>query len=160
MFHLVQARWGAGYWQQNMEQRCYTGSHLTAVYAIGIPGIVLLCLGIPVATLIVLLRIRDRLQVLDQCIPALPCWRSVVLCSHPCSSGCACTCSARLQGRSRFRHVAAALEFAGLLVHTPELMPQPNMLPMKWRRPANEIPLCLQEPRTAATYGFLYHQFK
>jgi len=59
---LLQARWGAGYWQQDMSQRCYEGFHLTAVYAIGIPGAILLCLGIPAATLAVLFRIRDRLQ--------------------------------------------------------------------------------------------------
>ena len=40
-----QADWGSGYWQQDMEQRCYTGSHLTAIWAIGIPGVVLLCIG-------------------------------------------------------------------------------------------------------------------
>ena len=43
-----QADWGSGYWQQDMEQRCYTGSHLTAIWAIGIPGVVLLCIGEPV----------------------------------------------------------------------------------------------------------------
>jgi hypothetical protein len=32
-----------------MEQRCYTGSHLTAIWAIGIPGVVLLCIGAPLA---------------------------------------------------------------------------------------------------------------
>jgi hypothetical protein len=42
-----QADWGSGYWQQDMEQRCYTGSHLTAIWAIGIPGVVLLCIGAP-----------------------------------------------------------------------------------------------------------------
>ena len=27
----VQAKWGRGYWQQDMDQQCYTGVHLTAV---------------------------------------------------------------------------------------------------------------------------------
>ena len=59
---VLQASWGKGYWQQDMNQRCYQGFHLTAVYAIGIPGAVLLCLGIPLATIGTLLCIRDRLD--------------------------------------------------------------------------------------------------
>ena len=33
----VQAAWGRGFWQQDMQQQCYQGNHLTAVRLPGSP---------------------------------------------------------------------------------------------------------------------------
>jgi hypothetical protein len=57
-----QATWGRGYWEQNMNQECYTGDQLTAVFLIGIPGTVLFCIGIPLATFFVLNHHRGQLD--------------------------------------------------------------------------------------------------
>lgn len=45
-----------------MRQECYTGNHLTAVLAIGIPGAILVCLGIPLMGFLVMFRNRRHLH--------------------------------------------------------------------------------------------------
>jgi hypothetical protein len=45
-----------------MNQECYTGAHLTAVFAIGIPGTALFCIGIPLATFLLINRHCGRLD--------------------------------------------------------------------------------------------------
>ena len=57
-----QATWGHGYWQQDMNQECYTGAHLTAVYWIGVPGILIGCIGIPLASFLITYKHRRRLK--------------------------------------------------------------------------------------------------
>jgi hypothetical protein len=57
----MQVSWRYGYWTGDLDAKCYQGWHLTLVLALGVPGILLLCIGIP-ATVILLLRSSRRQQ--------------------------------------------------------------------------------------------------
>lgn len=136
-----------------MEQRCYTGSHLTAVWAIGIPGIVLLCIGKPACMQLLAYIGADYIPFQDGNTndATMEChilWSLLF-------STLTCAADMHLQAASgdpavpeqpglRHRHVCnttAGIPVATLLI----------LLKNRDR---------LQEPRTTATYGFLYHQFK
>lgn len=47
---LLQAQADHGWWASDLQAACYTGWHKVLVLALGIPCILLLCLGIPVVT--------------------------------------------------------------------------------------------------------------
>jgi hypothetical protein len=52
--------WRHGYWAEDLDEKCYQGWHLTLVLFLGVPGVLLVCIGVP-ATLVLLL-FRNRLQ--------------------------------------------------------------------------------------------------
>jgi hypothetical protein len=56
----LQVGWRDGYWAGDLDVKCYQGWHLTLVVAVGVPGVLLVCIGVP-ATLALLL-LRSRLQ--------------------------------------------------------------------------------------------------
>jgi hypothetical protein len=49
-----QVNWRHGYWAEDLDVKCYQGWHLTLVLALGVPGVLLVCIGVP-ATLVLLL---------------------------------------------------------------------------------------------------------
>eukprot|EP00898_Chlorokybus_atmophyticus_P008810 jgi/Chlat1/8930/Chrsp92S08240 len=49
------------FWELAMNQRCYTGTHMVMVATIGIPGIIIFCVGVPLVTFIILYSKRDSL---------------------------------------------------------------------------------------------------
>lgn len=52
-----------GHWMlADVSQRCYTGTHLHYIIAIGIPGAALFIIGVPLGMIITLHRNRARLQ--------------------------------------------------------------------------------------------------
>lgn len=64
--HPIQARAGlslGGYWRQDYGQQCYTGSHQALAMALGIPGLVLLAMGCPLACGLWLYKNTDKLYL-------------------------------------------------------------------------------------------------
>lgn len=51
------------FWRQNYAQECYQGDHITLVWAVGIPGLVLLALGWPAFCAVWIHLNKDRLYV-------------------------------------------------------------------------------------------------
>ena len=58
----VQATWPLGYWVPDMSQPCFTGWHLKVSLALGIPLLVIICIGIPLLPYLLLRRHRHQLQ--------------------------------------------------------------------------------------------------
>lgn len=50
----------AGYWMYNMSQECFTGWHKVWALALGLPAVLLLCVGVPVGLLCLLLCNRSK----------------------------------------------------------------------------------------------------
>eukprot|EP00898_Chlorokybus_atmophyticus_P002166 jgi/Chlat1/2950/Chrsp2S04680 len=50
------------YWDQYINDKCYTGTHLTMVLAVGIPGIILFGLGLPIGAYLMLWQRRMKLE--------------------------------------------------------------------------------------------------
>ncbi|KXZ42661.1 hypothetical protein GPECTOR_126g517 [Gonium pectorale] len=58
---LLQAAWRNGYWVRDMAQQCYTGVHLRLYVPIGIASVIVLCLGPPLASFLILWHHRAAL---------------------------------------------------------------------------------------------------
>ena len=50
----LQATWQHGYWVLDMSNKCFHGWHLTFALTVGLVSVLLFCIGIPLATLLVL----------------------------------------------------------------------------------------------------------
>eukprot|EP00198_Chlamydomonas_reinhardtii_P007940 XP_001697277.1 polymorphic outer membrane protein [Chlamydomonas reinhardtii] len=59
------ATWGLGYWTRNMNQQCYSGTHMRVYVPIGIVAICVFCLAPPAAFFAVTYTNRKRLDDLD-----------------------------------------------------------------------------------------------
>lgn len=59
----LQATWPAGYWVSDMTIQCFEGAHLRWAGVIGVPLLLLTGVGIPLASLSVLLYHRRRLNL-------------------------------------------------------------------------------------------------
>ncbi|PNH04463.1 hypothetical protein TSOC_009381 [Tetrabaena socialis] len=59
---MQQATWQYGYWVRNMNQACYTGSHLDVYLPIGLAAVVVFCLAPPLASFLVVWRARGNLD--------------------------------------------------------------------------------------------------
>ncbi|PNH06575.1 hypothetical protein TSOC_007015 [Tetrabaena socialis] len=59
---MQQATWQYGYWVRNMNQECYAGSHLDVYLPIGLAAVVVFCLAPPLASFLVVRRIRGNLD--------------------------------------------------------------------------------------------------
>ncbi|KXZ42567.1 hypothetical protein GPECTOR_134g621 [Gonium pectorale] len=55
------AIWRHGYWVRDMAQECYTGVHLRLYVPIGIASVIVLCLGPPLASFLILWKHRAEL---------------------------------------------------------------------------------------------------
>eukprot|EP00899_Mesostigma_viride_P020510 jgi/Mesvir1/28460/Mv15883-RA.1 len=53
------------YWQKDAGVRCFTGDHLVVTLAVGVPGIILFALGVPVASFLFLRHNRAHLETAD-----------------------------------------------------------------------------------------------
>lgn len=63
---LLQERAGVDhglYWRENYHERCYQGDHITLVWSLGIPGLVVLALGWPAVCAAWLYMNVDKLYV-------------------------------------------------------------------------------------------------
>eukprot|EP00898_Chlorokybus_atmophyticus_P008381 jgi/Chlat1/8544/Chrsp82S07944 len=49
------------FWEQAMNHQCYKGTHMIMVGVIGIPGVIIFCIGVPLFTFIILYRKRKFL---------------------------------------------------------------------------------------------------
>ncbi|KAG2488304.1 hypothetical protein HYH03_013154 [Edaphochlamys debaryana] len=59
---LQQATWARGYWIRNMDQECYSGTHAALYLPIGIVAVILVCVGPPLTSAIIMWRHRRRLD--------------------------------------------------------------------------------------------------
>ncbi|KXZ42329.1 hypothetical protein GPECTOR_161g128 [Gonium pectorale] len=60
-----QAAWRRGYWTRNMNQECYSGEHARLWVPIGAVCIVVVCIGIPLASFLIMFVNRQTLQSVD-----------------------------------------------------------------------------------------------
>ncbi|KAG2493093.1 hypothetical protein HYH03_008756 [Edaphochlamys debaryana] len=56
------ASYARGYWSRNMNQECYTDSHMGLYVPLGIVFVIIFCAGPPVYNLVTLWRVRDKLD--------------------------------------------------------------------------------------------------
>ena len=50
----LQATWKHGYWVLDMSTKCFLGWHLTLTLTVGVLSVLFFCIGIPLASLLVL----------------------------------------------------------------------------------------------------------
>ncbi|KAG2493086.1 hypothetical protein HYH03_008749 [Edaphochlamys debaryana] len=55
------ASYARGYWSRNLNQECYTDSHMGLYVPLGIVFVIIFCAGPPVYNLVMLWRVRDKL---------------------------------------------------------------------------------------------------
>ncbi|KXZ42408.1 hypothetical protein GPECTOR_150g36 [Gonium pectorale] len=66
------AAWRHGYWVRDMAQECYTGLHLRLYVPIGIASVIVLCLGLPLASFLLIwyhkveLGLTSPIQTIDK----------------------------------------------------------------------------------------------
>lgn len=53
---------GAGYWVHDIQQECFAGWHQAWALGLGVPAVVVLCIALPVALLLFLLKNRSKIK--------------------------------------------------------------------------------------------------
>jgi len=59
-YAVANARWG--YWSADMQQACYTGWHMRWAMGLGVPAVLLFCVGVPVGIAVLLYRNRRKID--------------------------------------------------------------------------------------------------
>ena len=59
---MQQAEWPLGYWVPDMSMPCFTDWHLKVSLSLGLPLLIIICLGVPLLPYLLLRRYKRQLE--------------------------------------------------------------------------------------------------